>query len=873
MKVGLTNPDNTDLISSEAVAFLAELARNRSVQEGDFETVVNLICERCLDLVDARFVTVWVRDQKNNVLRSIARFDRLTHARCHDVEIPLDKVHDELATLEQHTFIISDDALSDERLAGIHDEYLRQNGIAALLKHVVRTSGTDIGLLSFERTEKTVPWQARDAALARGVCSYLALTAVNQQKAEIERQSADNSALQRAILDNASYAVIATDVSGTITFFNRAPEEMLGYSSAEIVGKHTPVVFHDANEIAARAMQISIHLDSEIPPDFQVFVARSLAGERNADEWTYIHRDGSRKTVLLSVSTLRNRGGELTGFLGIASDVTERNAVSSRLRQSEEMLSRVLLQSPDAILITALSDGRILDANPGFVQITGYARTEAIGRTTVDFGIWADLAERNEMLRQARTIGEVKSMPIRILRRGTELRHCVLWGRTFEHNGIPALLTSVHDVSDIKAAEAAAHQSQLMLRASEDKLRSLFALSPLGINLQDIEGRYIEANDAFLSLIGYERNELVGHTCYDLIPEEYLAEEPARLKRLHETGIVPAYEKAYRRKDGSLVPVSTTTVLVTGADGAQFKWTIVEDITVRRQAEEAQRRLNSELERMVAERTAELQSAMEGLMRSEKLASLGSLVAGVAHEISTPVGNASLAASTLAGAVRTFEPMLEGKLTRTGLENFVSQVKLGVDITNRNIERVSNLIQSFKQVAVDQTSSQRRTFQLQEVVDEIITTMHPSIRRAGVTTLVDVAPDITLDSYPGPLGQVLTNLINNALIHAFPKDSVVTVGEPRIEVKAARLGSDLQLTVADNGAGIPASALGRIFDPFFTSRLGHGGSGLGLHIVHNIIVEMLAGSIDVSSQPSQGTIFTITIPVVTPNAPDVEQGR
>jgi C4-dicarboxylate-specific signal transduction histidine kinase len=270
---------------------------------------------------------------------------------------------------------------------------------------------------------------------------------------------------------------------------------------------------------------------------------------------------------------------------------------------------------------------------------------------------------------------------------------------------------------------------------------------------------------------------------------------------------------------------------------------------------------------MVAERTAELQTAMEGLMRAEKLASLGSLVAGVAHEISTPVGNASLATSTLVGAIQEFEPQVNGKLSRAALDGFVRQVKLGVDIANRNIERVANLIQSFKQVAVDQTSSQRRQFHLTEVVDEILTTMHPSLKRAAVHPDVSIAPDLVLDSYPGPLGQVLTNLINNALIHAFSKDAVDKASPRRISIKAKDIdGQALQLDVGDNGAGMAAAVLGRIFDPFFTSKLGQGGSGLGLHIVHNIVTDVLAGSITVESELGCGTTFSIVIPRITPTA-------
>ncbi|MBK8160802.1 MAG: PAS domain S-box protein [Rhodospirillaceae bacterium] len=138
------------------------------------------------------------------------------------------------------------------------------------------------------------------------------------------------------------------------------------------------------------------------------------------------------------------------------------------------------------------------------------------------------------------------------------------------------------------------------LRASEEKLRSLFALSPLGINLQDMEGRYTEVNDAFLKIVGYERDEILTLTCYDIIPQQYLEEEPERLRQLHETGLIPAYEKAYRRKDGSLVEVSTSTVLVSGPEGDAFKWTIVEDITERRQVQAAQKRLNEDLEGLSA---------------------------------------------------------------------------------------------------------------------------------------------------------------------------------------------------------------------------------------------------------------------------------
>ncbi|MBK8160803.1 MAG: HAMP domain-containing histidine kinase [Rhodospirillaceae bacterium] len=198
----------------------------------------------------------------------------------------------------------------------------------------------------------------------------------------------------------------------------------------------------------------------------------------------------------------------------------------------------------------------------------------------------------------------------------------------------------------------------------------------------------------------------------------------------------------------------------------------------------------------------------------------------------------------------------------------MKQMKLGVDIANRNIERLAGLIQSFKQVAVDQTSSQRRQFHLTEVVDEIVTTMHPSLKRSGVATHISIPADLVLDSYPGPLGQVLTNLINNALVHAFPKDMPGGPGKRWIRISATPTdATHFRLEISDNGAGMEAATLGRIFDPFYTSKLGQGGSGLGLHIVHNIVADILAGSIAVKSEPGCGTTFSIAMPRNTPSRP------
>jgi signal transduction histidine kinase len=174
--------------------------------------------------------------------------------------------------------------------------------------------------------------------------------------------------------------------------------------------------------------------------------------------------------------------------------------------------------------------------------------------------------------------------------------------------------------------------------------------------------------------------------------------------------------------------------------------------------------------------------------------------------------------------------------------------------------RAANLVTSFKQVAVDQTSSQRRRFALAEVVGEIILTMWPTLKKTAYTVEQHIPGDLRLDSYPGPLGQVVTNLVNNALVHAFEGRSS---GSVTITARPGAAGW-LELVVQDDGLGIPAANLNRIFDPFFTTKLGAGGSGLGLNIAHNIVSNILGGKIDVESEAGVGTTFSLTLPTVAP---------
>jgi two-component system NtrC family sensor kinase len=269
--------------------------------------------------------------------------------------------------------------------------------------------------------------------------------------------------------------------------------------------------------------------------------------------------------------------------------------------------------------------------------------------------------------------------------------------------------------------------------------------------------------------------------------------------------------------------------------------------------------LNQELakRRAEAEEALErLKQAQESLIQSEKLASLGALVAGVAHEINTPVGIALSCASHLADATRDMQALFEKD--DIGVEDFERYMATASDTARLilgNCERAASLIRSFKQVAVDRTSSERRRFDLKSVIEETLESLKPQIRLGGHQAEIDCPPGIVIDGYPGALSQVLANLAQNALAHAFDSG---TSGLLRIEACALEAGR-VRLVFADNGKGIPPQHLGRIFDPFFTTKRGAGGSGLGLHIVYNLVTGPLGGAIDVASAPGQGTRFTLDI--------------
>lgn len=269
-----------------------------------------------------------------------------------------------------------------------------------------------------------------------------------------------------------------------------------------------------------------------------------------------------------------------------------------------------------------------------------------------------------------------------------------------------------------------------------------------------------------------------------------------------------------------------------------------------------------------AETYRQLKDAQVQLAAQEKMVSLGSLVAGVAHELNTPIGNSLLMASTLHDKTLELAGGLEqGALRRSELAGYLKAARESSELMVRSLHGAAELVNSFRQVSVDQASVQRRRFELARACGEIVATMMNKVRRAGHLLEIEVPDGILMDSYPGPLGQVLINLVDNALLHAFEGPG------GRMRLSAGLLGQDwVRIAFHDDGRGIPAEHLARVFDPFFTTRMGQGGTGLGLNIAHTIATTLLGGSIRVESGAGLGTLFVLELPLVPAAALATGQG-
>ena len=440
------------------------------------------------------------------------------------------------------------------------------------------------------------------------------------------------------------------------------------------------------------------------------------------------------------------------------------------------------------------------------------------------------------------------------------------------------------DVTERAQQVAALRESQASQAQTLTRLQALLdAAVEVAIVATDLDGHITLFNEGAQRMLGYTEAQMLGQspTLFHLHGElELRADELAAELGERPAGFEVLVAQARRQgmetriwscisREGQHIAVSATVSRITSRSGELIGFLALgRDVTAQLQAERQLSDMNALLETRVSLRTAELSAtrshllkAQDELQRTEKMAALGSLVAGVAHELNSPLGNCVTIASALEGksceALRALE---DSTLRRSGLLDFLKNVSDAADILMRSLQQANDLVQHFKQVSADQASSRRRSFELAATIDDVLTVLRPRLRNSPVQVECDVQLGRELDSFPGSLVQIISNLVQNALLHAFAPGQ-----RGQLWIRARELDAEqLELVIEDNGMGMSAEVRQRAFEPFFTTKLNQGGTGLGLNIVRDLAQGMLGGELELKSEPGHGCRFTFRLPFVAP---------
>jgi PAS domain S-box-containing protein len=386
-------------------------------------------------------------------------------------------------------------------------------------------------------------------------------------------------------------------------------------------------------------------------------------------------------------------------------------------------------------------------------------------------------------------------------------------------------------------------------------LQLIYDTAPIGLACLSPDCRYLQINQRLTEICGLSVEDHLGRSVRDCVPT--LADSVEQIVRsIMETGEpVIGIEVAGQRTDQ---PEGRTWITYWHPLRAPSG----EIVAVNVAAEEITARKRSEREMLRAREAAEqalehLRETQASLIEAEKLAALGRLVAGVAHEINNPVGSSLTVASTLQRRYQIFAAEVSrGNIRRSSLNEFLDMVKDASVQLVANLDRASELVQSFKQVAADRSHLERRPFDLAALTEQVLVGLRPEIRKRGIALNVTCEPDLIMDSLPGPYGLVLSNLVLNSAVHAFPqgKTGAISFRAHAFEDQC------VEIVISDDGCGMSPHIRRQAFDPFFTTRRYEGATGLGLHIVHSMVMDRLEGRLALESEPGTGTIVRLILP-------------
>ena len=583
---------------------------------------------------------------------------------------------------------------------------------------------------------------------------------------------------------------------------NQALCEIVGYSKAELETSTFPAITHP-DDLEENLRQAQLVLSGAL---------RAYQMEKR-----YIHKDGSVVWVALNVSLVRNIDGTPKHFISQIQDITERKQIEDRLLATQYAVDH----AADQILVIGPS-GNFLDVNEAACRRLGYTKDELLTMFVMDIDpdysreVWPQHWEEFRQAGQLRLETSHRS-------KSGEIYPVEVTANYHLHNGQELDYAIVRDITERRRAEAA-------IRDSELRYKLLTEATFDGIAIHD-EGILLEVNVGLERMFGYEPRELVGRSIWDLIAEESQDFVRANMKN----GVNGPYEAMGRRKDGSTFP-GEVVVRPYRYYGKDVRLVAGRDITERKHLEMERSRHTAELERQVVERTAEIAKLESQRAQTERLAALGRLAAGVAHEINNPIAGIKNAFALVKQAVDHAHPQYEF-----------------VGLVDREIARVSSIVQNMYQL-YRRESGRVETVDLRTMIGDIEALFTKQLQQRQLRLVIEAAPGLNrLDVPRSDLLQVLLNLLNNA-IDCSPEKTVI-----RLTIREE--GEFIQILVADQGPGISPEVLPHIFDPFFTTKMegDQKGMGLGLSISQSLVTAM-GGEIDVHTQLGHGSTFSVLLP-------------
>lgn len=679
------------------------------------------------------------------------------------------------------------------------------------------------------------------------------------------------------IIFNSPDIIIGLDSDGYLTFINPKGEQIIGYKGKDIVGKNLWELFFPDELYEQVEILNKTHSDMLVE-NYELIIKTS---------------HGDLKSIIWNTFVRKDSNGIITEIIGFGADNTDRKLMLEALNESEKRYKTLVEYAPEAILVLNADTGRFIDANENAAMLLGVSQEKLVTLTLDDInpknqpdGGVSSIDARMHL--KSALNGEAPVFEWSHINQETKLEiPCEIRLVQFPSASKNLIRCSILDISKRKKID-------LELKRVHKRLSNVFDSATLvSIIATDPEGVINVFSKGAEEMLGYTSDEVVNkmtpgvfHLESEVIERgEVLSKEYKRDINGFDVFIsVPndiGYEErewTYVKKNGAKLVVNLGVTTMLDDDGnIEGYLGVASDITDRKYVEKELRNsteeletLNEELrkheeglEEIVNNRTRELELSINQLkdtqfklIESEKMASLGSLVAGVAHEINTPIGIGVTLASHMQEKTNRFKAIYEsGKLSKSDLENYVSVAGESSEMLLVNMERAADLIHSFKQIAVDQSSEVLRVFNVKDYINEILNSLHPKFKKTNHTVNVFCSEDIVINSYPGAFSQILTNLLLNSLIHGFEN-----IDNGIIDISINIEGEILKIVYKDSGTGIDEINISKIYEPFFTTKRGQGGSGLGMNIVYNTVTQSLKGTISCESSMESGTKFIIEIP-------------